>query len=55
MLSVSLEFLKNWYLNQFENLDITGRYGAFKYQDQDGSLYMGILAAENAVSKSGVS
>ncbi len=45
----------NDYLNQFENLDIIGRYGAFKYHDQDGSLYMGILAAENAVSKSGVS
>ncbi len=45
----------NDYLNQFENLDIIGRYGAFQYHDQDGSLYMGILAAENAVSKSGVS
>ncbi len=45
----------NDYLNQFENLDIVGRYGAFKYHDQDGSLYMGILAAQNAVSKAGLS
>ena len=45
----------NDYLNQFENLDIICRYGAFKYHDQDGSLYMGILAGENAVSNSGVS
>jgi protoporphyrinogen oxidase len=45
----------NDYLNQLENLDIIGRYGAFKYQDQDGSLYMGILVAENAVNKSGFS
>ena len=45
----------NDYLNQFENLEIIGRYGAFKYHDQDGTLYMGMLAAEKAVSKSGVS
>lgn len=34
------------YLNQFENLLPIGRYGAFKYNNQDHSILMGILAAE---------
>jgi len=35
------------YLSQFENLQLVGRYGSFKYNNQDHSLLMGILAAEN--------
>lgn len=35
------------YLKQFQNLQLVGRYGAFKYNNQDHSLLMGILAAEN--------
>jgi protoporphyrinogen oxidase len=38
------------YLNQFDNLQLIGRYGAFKYNNQDHSLLMGILAAENVIS-----
>ncbi|NJO44660.1 MAG: NAD(P)-binding protein [Oscillatoriales cyanobacterium RM2_1_1] len=35
------------YLKSFQNLQLVGRYGAFKYNNQDHSLLMGILAAEN--------
>jgi protoporphyrinogen oxidase len=35
------------YLQQFENLYCIGRYGAFKYNNQDHSILMGLLAAEN--------
>jgi len=35
------------YLNQIENLIVIGRYGSFKYNNQDHSILMGILAAEN--------
>ncbi|MFN3360709.1 MAG: GtrA family protein [Pseudanabaenaceae cyanobacterium] len=35
------------YLSGFSNLQVVGRYGAFKYNNQDHSLLMGILAAEN--------
>jgi protoporphyrinogen oxidase/putative flippase GtrA len=38
------------YLQQFQNLQLVGRYGAFKYNNQDHSLLMGILAAENVLS-----
>ncbi|MDV2991944.1 MAG: hypothetical protein N4J56_001598 [Chroococcidiopsis sp. SAG 2025] len=38
------------YLQQFPNLQLVGRYGAFKYNNQDHSLLMGILAAENVLS-----
>lgn len=38
------------YLQQFENLQLIGRYGSFKYNNQDHSLLMGILAAENVIS-----
>lgn len=34
------------YLEDIENLTIIGRYGAFKYNNQDHSILMGILAAE---------
>ena len=35
------------YLRQFSALTPIGRYGAFKYNNQDHSILMGILAAEN--------
>jgi putative flippase GtrA len=35
------------HLAGFENLQAIGRYGAFKYNNQDHSLLMGLLAAEN--------
>ncbi len=35
------------YLDSIENLDVIGRYGAFKYNNQDHSILMGILAASN--------
>ena len=37
------------YLKPFQNLQLVGRYGAFKYNNQDHSLLMGILAAENVL------
>lgn len=35
------------YVRGFKNLQVIGRYGAFKYNNQDHSILMGILAAEN--------
>ena len=35
------------YLSGFSGLTPIGRYGSFKYNNQDHSLLMGILAAEN--------
>lgn len=37
------------YLDTIGNLVVIGRYGAFKYNNQDHSMYMGIMAAENVV------
>jgi protoporphyrinogen oxidase len=39
------------YLSAIENLTVIGRYGAFKYNNQDHSILMGILAAENILDK----
>ena len=35
------------YLKTFDGLMPIGRYGAFKYNNQDHSILMGLLAAEN--------
>jgi len=35
------------FLSQQQNLSVIGRYGAFKYNNQDHSILMGLLAAEN--------
>ncbi|MFM6947780.1 MAG: FAD-dependent oxidoreductase [Aquirufa sp.] len=35
------------FFNQFNNLQLIGRYGSFKYNNQDHSILMGILAARN--------
>ncbi len=38
------------YVQEFNNLQVVGRYGAFKYNNQDHSLLMGIMAAENVTT-----
>lgn len=43
---VPLEVVVN-YLKRIEGLTVIGRYGAFKYNNQDHSILMGLLAAEN--------
>ena len=35
------------HLKEFRGLTPIGRYGAFKYNNQDHSILMGVLAAEN--------
>ncbi len=35
------------YLRKIKGLTVIGRYGAFKYNNQDHSILMGLLAAEN--------
>ena len=40
------------YLSSIEGLSVIGRYGAFKYNNQDHSILMGILAAENVLFNS---
>ncbi len=37
------------YLSSLQNLSVIGRYGAFKYNNQDHSILMGLLAAQNIV------
>mgnify|MGYP000616132505 CR=1 FL=1 len=41
------------YLSTIENLSVIGRYGAFKYNNQDHSILMGIMAAENILNNVG--
>ncbi len=41
------------YLRNFRGLTAIGRYGTFKYNNQDHSILMGILAAENLLSGRG--
>lgn len=38
------------YLRQFRGLELIGRYGAFKYINQDNSILMGLLAAEKILN-----
>ncbi len=42
------------FLNSIEHLMPIGRYGAFKYNNQDHSILMGVLAAENILHDKGV-
>lgn len=37
------------YLKSLPNLSVIGRYGAFKYNNQDHSILMGLFAAENLI------
>jgi protoporphyrinogen oxidase len=48
------EFLKpvEDYLSTVPDLSVIGRYGAFKYNNQDHSILMGLLAAENIIKDS---
>jgi protoporphyrinogen oxidase len=41
-----LEVIKD-FSNTFENIQLIGRYGSFKYNNQDHSILMGYLAAKN--------
>jgi len=41
------------YLRTLTNLIPIGRYGAFKYNNQDHSILMGFLAAENITKNAG--
>ncbi len=38
------------HLSDIEGLQVIGRYGAFKYNNQDHSILMGLLAAENIIA-----
>jgi protoporphyrinogen oxidase len=38
------------YLRTIDGLQVIGRYGAFKYNNQDHSILMGLLAAENVLA-----
>ena len=44
-----LDVVKGW-LDQFSGLQAIGRYGAFNYTNQDHSILMGLLAAENVAN-----
>jgi protoporphyrinogen oxidase len=37
------------YLDTIKNLHVIGRYGSYKYNNQDHSIFMGLLAAENVL------
>lgn len=39
------------YLTSIEGLQVIGRYGAYKYNNQDHSILMGLLAAENVLKQ----
>lgn len=41
------------YVSSISNLSAIGRYGAFKYNNQDHSILMGLLAAENIIENTG--
>lgn len=45
-----LEVISN-HFKKFSNLTPIGRYGSFKYVNQDGSILMGLLAAEKILSR----
>ncbi|NOQ71657.1 MAG: FAD-dependent oxidoreductase [Crocinitomix sp.] len=38
------------YLSSVNNLSVIGRYGSFKYNNQDHSILMGLLAADNIIN-----
>ena len=40
------------YLSSIKNLHVIGRYGSYKYNNQDHSILMGLRAAENIIDKS---
>jgi protoporphyrinogen oxidase len=44
----AVSFIKS-HLEKISGLQVIGRYGSFKYNNQDHSILMGLLAAENAL------
>jgi len=40
------------YLSSIANLSVIGRTGSFKYNNQDHSILMGIMTAENIIQNS---
>ena len=48
---VPLALLKN-FVNSFDNLQIIGRYGTFRYNNADHSVETGLLAAKNILGES---
>jgi len=46
---VYIKLIKD-YLDSFKNLRVIGRYGSFKYNNQDHSMLMGLLAAREIIS-----
>ena len=44
----NLDIVQN-YLKTIKNLDVIGRYGSFKYNNQDHSILMGYLNAQNLI------
>ena len=42
------------YFDQFKNLALIGRYGSFKYNNQDHSILMGMLVAEKIAGKNSI-
>ncbi|MCX7709397.1 MAG: NAD(P)/FAD-dependent oxidoreductase [Clostridia bacterium] len=46
----NIEIIKN-YLTKFENLQLVGRYGLFKYNNMDHSILTGLFAAENILKE----
>ncbi|WP_318343167.1 FAD-dependent oxidoreductase [Flagellimonas baculiformis] len=45
-----VNLIKN-HLNNIENLDVIGRYGAFKYNNQDHSILMGLMVADKIMGE----
>lgn len=41
------------YLSSIDGLSVIGRYGSFKYNNQDHSILMGLLVAENILHRAG--
>lgn len=44
----NLNIIKN-FINLFKNINVIGRYGSFKYNNQDHSILMGLMVSENII------
>ena len=44
----NLNIIKN-FINLFQNINVIGRYGSFKYNNQDHSILMGLLVSQNII------
>jgi protoporphyrinogen oxidase len=44
----NLNIIKN-FINLFKNINAIGRYGSFKYNNQDHSILMGLLVSQNII------